>query len=451
MSFRKRNTPLSTASFAQSPTSTLLPGTRPSPQGGRTVTSTGTPSLDGLLGGFGGLPLGTSLLIGESGTTDNASALLRYYAAEGLVQGHVLHVVGVGREWTRMLPGLVGVADGRTRKQENEGGDSENEMREAGEQMKIAWRYERVRGQRGVCCRSPTLRLVEGVTVPRRVEVEFKFHSWAHWWTGLSTVLRTLTVTTASAASLNRAPYISTHDTSIASSAQEPSPFCHVFDLSKKLEHPPNAKIQYHSVEPSNTNTDTRIFTRTLRSLQEQLNSSPIDTVHRVVIPSLLSPLLYSPAASQPHHLLAFVHGLRSLLRQYSTRLVAIMSLHLEIYARSTGLVRWMELLCDGVFELTSFPHRHDGESLATSGAATANEERPHGMVKVHKLPLIEESGGGAGAAVARALGDDLAFVMSRRRFAIRPFSLPPTEGDSAAQKEAIGADGKATKESMEF
>ena len=49
-----------------------------------TVTSTGTASLDGLLGGHSGLALGNSLLIEESGTTDFAGALLKYYAAEGI-------------------------------------------------------------------------------------------------------------------------------------------------------------------------------------------------------------------------------------------------------------------------------------------------------------------------------------------------------------------------------
>jgi elongator complex protein 4 len=107
------------------------------------VTSTGTPSLDGLLGGHAGLALGTSLLIEESGTTDYAGALLKYYSAEAICQGHTLHVVGLGEGWIRELPGVAEekTSSGRVAK------TSADE-----EKMKIAWRYERLgqAGERGV-------------------------------------------------------------------------------------------------------------------------------------------------------------------------------------------------------------------------------------------------------------------------------------------------------------
>lgn len=114
-----------------------------------------------------------------------------------------------------------------------------------------------------------------------------------------------------------------------------------------------------------------------------------------------------------------------------------------------------MEHLCDGVLELTPFPHAMDeglsgnpSSSLATSGAATAMEERPQGLLAVHKLPVLHERGGGGGGL--KGWGDDLAFTVSRRRFVITPFSLPPAEGDTDAQRgEAEG--GKLTKEKMEF
>jgi elongator complex protein 4 len=70
--------------------------------------------------------MGTSILIGENGTTDYAGALLRYYAAEGLVQGHQVHVVGVPDQWGRELPGLV------------EGRERENQVSGVTDRMKIA-------------------------------------------------------------------------------------------------------------------------------------------------------------------------------------------------------------------------------------------------------------------------------------------------------------------------
>ena len=99
-----------------------------------------------------------------------------------------------------------------------------------------------------------------------------------------------------------------------------------------------------------------------------------------------------------------------------------------------------MEIITDGVVELVPFPHTTDeGPGLTTSGAATAQEEKPQGLVKVHKLPVVYDRGGGNGAGV----GDDLAFTVSRRKFVIKPFSLPPIEGDVEAQKGETGGTKK--------
>lgn len=143
MSFRKRNVGLAGPSSAptspkDSPvTHASLPGVRPSPLDGRPTTSTGTQTLDDLLAGHAGLALGNSLLVEENGTTDFAGALLRYYAAEGVVQGHTVHVVGVGEQWGRELPGLVG-GGGAVGKESGSGVGVDQEK------MKIAWRYERL-------------------------------------------------------------------------------------------------------------------------------------------------------------------------------------------------------------------------------------------------------------------------------------------------------------------
>lgn len=144
MSFRKRNVGLGgpsprtseSTSSTSNVSTTNIPGVRPSPIDGRPTTSTGTQSFDEFLAGHAGLPLGNCVLIEENGTTDFAGALLRYYAAEGVVQGHVVHVVGVGEQWGRELPGLVGVAGSEVDKQARVVPDKER--------MKIAWRYERL-------------------------------------------------------------------------------------------------------------------------------------------------------------------------------------------------------------------------------------------------------------------------------------------------------------------
>lgn len=134
MSFRKRNVVIgsSGASPVVRQEKTLSPGTRPSPLDGRLTTSTGTQSLDQLLAGHAGIPMGTSLLIEEAGTTDFGGILLRYYAAEGLVQGHHVHLLGFGDSWRRELPGLRSPSSSKSSKSDSSSDDK----------MKIAWRYE---------------------------------------------------------------------------------------------------------------------------------------------------------------------------------------------------------------------------------------------------------------------------------------------------------------------
>lgn len=386
-------------------------GTRPSPIDGRLTTSTGTPTLDALLAGHAGLPLGHSILLEENGTTDYAGSLLKYYAAEGIVQGHELHIVGVRDGWTRELPGLVGVTDNKT----GAASISRDE-----DKMKIAWRYEKL-GQFG---EGPGSR---GVFI-------------------LQISIDNSQCNTFAAAASER------HGSSNASATSaDQAPFCHVFDLAKRLVVPSAAVIHYISLSASSREAP---FSTVLQHLTTQLRASSSDTIHRVVIPTLLSPALYPPHASDPAHLIQFFHSLRSLLRQYPSQLTVMTSIPLELYPRATSLVRWLELLNDGFVELTPFPHAFDEGpgSLSTSGAATSHEEQPQGMVKVHKLPVFHERGGGSGGL--KSMGDDLAFTVSRRKFTIRPFSLPPAEGDTEAQKgNAEGAQStqKLTKEQIDF
>lgn len=140
MAFRKRNVALGRPGGATNsdPATVNISGVRPSPLTSHPVTSTGTPSLDGLLGGHGGLSLGSNLIVEESGTTDFAGALLKYYAAEGICQNHILHVVALGDGWVRELPGIA----------EERGKDKISKSSADEEKMKIAWRYERL-GQAG--------------------------------------------------------------------------------------------------------------------------------------------------------------------------------------------------------------------------------------------------------------------------------------------------------------
>ncbi|KAF7596362.1 hypothetical protein BBP40_002106 [Aspergillus hancockii] len=383
MSFRKRNIGLSAGAdrsagpnaSAQPQYSPVTPestlGIRPSPDDGRPTISTGSRSLDNLLAGHGGLAIGKSILIEENGTTDFAGALLRYYAAEGVVQEQKVHVVGMPEQWGRTLPGLIGPAEVADDKPD----------RRKGDRMKIAWRYERL-GEFGA-----------GVAG-------------------------------------SRAPATTAGDQNPAAAngnqAQQPA-FCHAFDLTKRLTHPSIANITYIHLARSNE----PLFVSIHKRLQVAIAQSPPNTVHRIIIPSLLNPTLYPPEASQPGNILHFLHSLRALMSAPSIRVTAMITLPLSLFPRSTGLVRWIEHLCDGVIELCPFPHSAD--ALATSGASTSHEEPPQGVLKTHRLPVLHERGGGSDHNV----GQDWAFTLSRRKFEIKPFSLPPADGDKEAQDGA--------------
>ena len=190
-------------------------------------------------------------------------------------------------------------------------------------------------------------------------------------------------------------------------------------------------------------------FSAFLNHLITQLSTAPT-AIHRVIIPSLLSPALYPPHASKPEHLLQFLHGVRALLRKYPSNLTAMITLPLILHSRSTGLTRWMELLSDGVLELAPFPSTAISTKAAPN-ASTVQEEPPQGMLKIHRLPVFHEKGGGGGEA--SGFGDDLAFTLSRRKgLVIKPYSLPPVEGDSEAQQGDTEHDPrKATKVDIEF
>jgi elongator complex protein 4 len=226
-----------------------------------------------------------------------------------------------------------------------------------------------------------------------------------------------------------------------AADAQVSVPFCHSFDLSKRITLPVDAKINHIPIDPRSP------FETIISSLARDLQRSPPSIAHRLVVPSMLSPALYPPTASHPSLVLKFLHSLRALLRSNSDRLSIVLTLPLELFPRASGLVRWAEILSDGIIELTPFPHLMDAyEEHARSDTAKEGEEQPQGLARIHKLPLIAERGEG-GAGAGNSMGEDLAFVVSRRKFVLKPFSLPPIEGDQDAQKEG----GKLTGKDIEF
>ncbi|TFA97502.1 Elongator complex protein 4 [Trichoderma ghanense] len=389
MSFRKRNTVIGVTGAAApelEQKKVSVPGARPSPHDGRLTTSTGTSSLDQLLAGHAGLPLGTSLLLEESGTTDFGGILLRYFAAEGLVQGHSVHVLGFGDHWRRELPGLA--AEGRS-KESKSSGSSDGKM-------KIAWRYETL-GSRAAPSRGKQISL-------KRLIVD-----------------RILTT--------------SIQGPSISDSTEGMAPFCHTFDLSARLDDNV-AQGQFHTTRGTAMDSSQSLFRRFISDVTTKIKNSPPTSIHRIVIPSLLSPTIYPPSASRPQEVLQFLHQIRALLRQYPSRIVAMMTLPTSLYPRSTGLIRRAELICDGVLELIPLqqqPH-HPPERNS------ANDTKAQGLFRIHALPIFHEKGGGLQGSWVK---EDMSFKLSASSgLVIAPYSLPPL-GDEDGPSSAPSNENK--------
>ncbi|KAL0933048.1 paxneb protein [Colletotrichum truncatum] len=362
MSFRKKNVVLGSSAgglvrepVAQRQVTSSPPGTRPSPLDGRLTTSTGTASLDQLLAGHAGLPLGCCLLIEESGTTDFSGILLKYYAAEGLVQGHQVHVLGPTEAWRGELPGLS----------KTSGSDGIQSKLVSGEKMKIAWRYESLGSSK------------------------------------------------------------TSKETSQGGGGTS-SNFCHSFDLAKRLQisdikgdlhvtasMPVTTWFQSPPGHPAPSPLEAFIA-----HLSAKIKTSAPGTVHRVLVPNLLSPTLYGPSVCRPADALQFLHMLRVLLRQNSGNLSAIISLSTSLYPRTAGLTRWMELLCDGVLEMLPL---HRKVHLQPN---TKSEDIIQGILKIHSLPIYHEKGGGPEGQSSR---ENLSFRLSSSSgIVFRPYTLPP-------------------------
>ena len=111
-----------------------------------------------------------------------------------------------------------------------------------------------------------------------------------------------------------------------------------------------------------------------------------------------------------------------------------MLSLPLDLYSRSIGITRWIEILVNGSIELTPFPHAPPISAPATStvskggggggGKGDENMGEPQGLLKVHKVPVNSEKGESIGGE------GEWAFWMSRRRFVVKAWSLPPVEGE---------------------
>jgi len=182
-----------------------------------------------------------------------------------------------------------------------------------------------------------------------------------------------------------------------------------------------------------------------IKDLQARLASAPASSVHRVVIPDLLSPTMYSSKLCHPTEILQFLHALRAILRRFSRQLTAMLSLQTSLYPRTKSLTTWMEHLCDGVLELVALPGG-PSSSAGLVGAEPKDAEKAQGLVHIYTLPIFHERGGGG--AEGDVFRENLSFSLSSSKgLVIKPYSLPPMEDEEGKEKSPAST----VKDGIEF
>lgn len=352
--------------------------TRPSLQTSHACISSGAPDLDSLLG-HGGIPLGSILLVEESGTTNFGSALLRSFAAQGIVHDRLpdkkasskVFVVGVGSEWGQQLPGLYDGNKSRNKFAEDKAKVTVENMTSTvstpsrSNRMKISWRYAQEDKESTL---SPD---VDNIVSSNEQE---KLHS-------------------------GYPSYAST------------------FDFTSRLKPPPSRSEISYLVSSDGSTTSSAFVSSVIPQLQAAAEEAVRNaTIVRVVFPSLLHPSV-SETWCEPSTVIPLVQKLQSLCRKYPENIAVMMSLPLALFPRTTSLTRWLELLVDACIHIEGFPDEveKDGKS---------NDSKPlQGLISIYKLPMTSERG-----MMVTRVGEH-AFRLGSKKFEIQEWGIPVDVG----------------------
>ncbi|KAG7660693.1 ELP4 [[Candida] subhashii] len=368
------------------------PGIRPSLISSQPTTSTGTADLDKRLL-HQGLPIGHSLLVEESGTTDFSSVLLRAFASQGIVHnrvsdsgGGVAHVIVIGMspQWSNELPGLYKGSSKEQKKKkilENESKVSVSNLSNApttgriDPSLKIAWRY-----------------------------------------------------------GLNKKPDSSESVEGTGGSSTAYENYNHQFDITTKLTPGPNPQdISYVPIGIS----FNKIIIQITSIIKTQIKSNPAKVI-RIVIPGLLNPSLYHPTTTSSTFIFPFIHSLRALLRQYHNNLVLMCSIPLDLYPRETNLLGFLETLFDSVIHLQ--PFNQEMTQLLERAYKNEPSKVQQGLVNIIKLPILSEKG------LMMIHDGEYAFKNGRKKFEIEEWGIPVEDDDGNKDENSTPEGGKTTK-----
>lgn len=373
------------AKQASTPEASILDNVavRPSLITSQPTVSTGSADLDKILL-HQGLPLGHSLLVEESGTTDFASVLLRAFASQGVMHNRIApnqlnsHVIVLGLSplWSNDLPGLYK--------------GSSKEQKKA----KIAENESKV----------SVSNIAHGSNISRN-ELKMKI-AWRY--------------------GLNKKD---DDKESEAGGAYEY--YNNQFDITQKLQPGPNPQdISYVPL----SNSVGSIIGQLTGVIKSQIKNNSSKVI-RLVIPGFLNPSIYPPSYTASTFVFPLAHSLRSLLRQFENNLVLISSLPLDLYPRDSSLTAILEILFDSVIHLQ--PFNQEMSQLIEKAYKSEPSKIQQGLVNIIKLPVLSERG------LMMIHDGEFAFKNGRKKFEIEEWGIP-VEDDSKDNETPEG--GKTVK-----
>lgn len=362
------------------------PGVRPSPASSQPTTSTGCSDLDKVLGHMG-LPIGTSLLIKEQGSTEFNSILVKLMCAQGIVHNRIeednsnktrrgnthLIVLSLNQSLGKEIPGIYKGSKKEVKKSKISEEQSKISVQNLSEQqqqkerphrykdLKIAWKYKYVDEQRGVGNES--------------------------------------------------------NDTA----SSEYKDYNHQFDITSRLLPAPTSN-ELTFINPT-------LPVHTVINQVEKVIEMHDKKLIRIVIPSILHPAMYPPRMFQLSEILLLLHGLHGLLKKYGSRCILLGTLSSDII--EPFLLSNIDNLFDSVFSLEPFGQEMM-QFLERVYKAQPGKVQ-HGLLHVMKLPVFSERG------EMHVMKSELAFKNGRKKFEIEEWGIPVDDVDDEKDEKAKG------------
>lgn len=348
--------------------SSFHPGVRPSPASSQPTTSTGCNDLDKVLGHMG-MPIGTSLLIKEQGSTEFNSILVKLMCAQGIMHNRIvdnktrrgnthLIVLSVNQSLGKEIPGVYKGSKKEMKKSKISEEQSKISVQNLSEQqqkerphrykdLKIAWKYKYVDEQRGVRSESGGI------------------------------------------------------------SSSEYKDYNHQFDItSRLLPAPTSSELTF--INP------TQPVHSVLNQIENVINMHDKKLI-RIVVPSILHPAMYPPRMFQLSEILLLIHGLHGLLKRYESRCILMGTLSSDIM--EPFLLSNVENLFDSVLSLE--PFGQEMIQFLERVYKTQPGKVQHGLLHVMKLPVFSERG------EMHVMKSELAFKNGRKKFEIEEWGIP--------------------------